>query len=158
MSLRRLNSVKSLARLDSVKNLTKMVRGLGSSQSKGKHHYRSLSADSQTWPKCLNRKGSRRSRDDEIPEGSLAVYVGEERRKFVIPTVYLSHPIFLMLLDKAHEEYGFKQEGGLTVPCTVEVFEESLWLIECNQSTCGQFDLELLVNNLRIKASLTPHE
>jgi len=150
--------VKNLARLDSVKNLTKMVRGLGSSQSKGKHHYRSLSVDSQTWPKYLNRKGSSPYSDDEIPEGCLAVYVGEERKRFVIPTVYLSHPIFHMLLDKAHEEYGFKQKEGLTVPCAVEIFEESLWLIECSQSTCGQFDLELLVNNLRIKASLGPHE
>lgn len=150
--------MKNLARLDSVKNLTKMVRGLGSSQSKGKHHYRSLSADFQTWPKYLNRKGSSHFSDDEIPEGCLAVYVGEERKRFVIPTVYLSHPIFLMLLDKAHEEYGFEQKEGLTVPCAVEIFEESLWLIECSQSTCGQFDLELLVNNLKIKASLGPHE
>lgn len=148
-----MNSVKSLARLDSVKNLTKVIRGSGSSQSKGKYHYRSKRADSQKWPKYLNRKGSSHYSDDEIPEGCLAVYAGEERKRFVIPTVYLSHPIFLMLLDKAHEEYGFEQKEGLTVPCAVEVFEESLRLIETSQSTCGQFDPELSV---RVKSSLAP--
>jgi len=158
MSLKRLNSVKSLARLNSVKNLAKMVRGgLGSFQSKGKNIYRSLSADSLQ-AGYLGKKGSCSSRDDEIPEGSLAVYVGDERRRFVIPTVYLSHPIFLMLLDKAREEYGFKQKEGLTVPCDVEVFEESLWLIECSQSASGQFDLELLVSSFLNKSSLSPNE
>lgn len=157
MSLKRLNSVKSLERLNSVrKNLEKMVRGLGSFQSKGKHHYRSLSADSQQ-AKYL-KKSSSSSRDNEIPEGCFAVYVGEERRRFVVPTVYLSHPIFLMLLDKAREEYGFKHKEGLTVPCDVKVFEESLSLIECSQSASGQFELDLLVGNFLIKSSLGPNE
>lgn len=150
--------MKSLARLDSVKNLAKMVKGLGSFQSKGKKHYRSLSADSRR-AEDLKREGSGGgSRDDEIPEGCLAVYVGEERKRFVIPTVYLSHPVFHMLLDKAREEYGFRQKEGLTVPCSVEVFEESLWIIECSQATSGQFDLGLLVSNFTTKSSLRPHE
>ena len=72
-----------------------LVRGLGSFQSKGKHHYRSLRVDSQQ-AKYL-KKSSSSSRDNEIPESCFAVYVGEERRRFVIPIVYLSHPIFLML-------------------------------------------------------------
>ena len=59
----------------------------------------------------------------------------------MIPSVYLSHLIFLMLLDKAREEYGFKQIAGLKVPYIVDILEESLWLIECSQSTTGQCDL-----------------
>ena len=59
----------------------------------------------------------------------------------MIPSVYLSHPIFLMLLDKAREEYGFKQTAGLMVPCIVDILVESLWLIECSQSTTGHHDL-----------------
>ena len=59
----------------------------------------------------------------------------------MIPSVYLSHPIFLMLLDKAREEYGFKQTAGLMVPCIVDILEESLWLIECSELTTGQYDL-----------------
>ena len=59
----------------------------------------------------------------------------------MIPSVYLSHPIFLMLLDKAREEYGFKQTMGLMVPCIVDILQESLWLIECSHSTTRQRDL-----------------
>ena len=59
----------------------------------------------------------------------------------MIPSVYLSHPIFLMFLDKAREEYGFKQIAGLMVPCIVDILEKSLWLIECSQLTIGQCDL-----------------
>ena len=55
----------------------------------------------------------------------------------MILSVYLSHPIFLMLLDKACEEYGFKQTAGLMVPSIVNILEESWWLIECCQSTTG---------------------
>ena len=59
----------------------------------------------------------------------------------MIPSVYLSHPIFLMLLDKVREEYGFKQTTGLMVPYVVDILEESLWLIECSELTTGQYDL-----------------
>ena len=59
----------------------------------------------------------------------------------MIPSVYLSHPIFLVLLDKAREEYGFKQTTGLMVPYIVDILEESLCLIECSHSTNGQCDL-----------------
>ena len=55
----------------------------------------------------------------------------------MIPSVHLSHLIFLMLLDKAREEYGFKQTAGLMVPCIVDILEESLWLIKCSQLTSG---------------------
>ena len=66
----------------------------------------------------------------------------------MIPSVYLSHPIFLMFLDKAREEYGFKQTAGLMVPCIVDILEESLWLIECSQSTTGHCDV-LLMSGLK---------
>ena len=59
----------------------------------------------------------------------------------MIPSVYLSHPFFLMLLYKACEEYGFKQTSGLMVACIANILEESLWLIECSQSTTSQCDL-----------------
>ena len=59
----------------------------------------------------------------------------------MIPSVYLSNLVFLMLLQKAREEYGFKQIAGLMVPCIVDILEESLWFIECSQSTTGKCDL-----------------
>ncbi|KAF6142380.1 hypothetical protein GIB67_033807, partial [Kingdonia uniflora] len=49
-----------------------------------------------------------------IPKGFVAVYIGQNRRKwFVIPVSFLSLPEFRVLMERAAEEYGFKQEGGL---------------------------------------------
>lgn len=61
---------------------------------------------------------------DAIPKGHLAVYVGEaQRRRFVVPVSYLSHPSFQKLLSQAEEEFGFHHPmGGLTIPCREEAF------------------------------------
>ncbi|CAL5387391.1 unnamed protein product [Camellia sinensis] len=58
------------------------------------------------------------------PTGHFAVYAGEERRRFVVPTGFLSHPLFKMLLEKAYDEFGFEQRDGLVVPCSVAAFQE----------------------------------
>lgn len=57
---------------------------------------------------------------EDVKEGHFVVntvdYNGN-RRRFVIALSYLNHPDFLNLLDQAAEEFGFKQEGVLAVPC-----------------------------------------
>ncbi|CAN6200605.1 unnamed protein product [Urochloa humidicola] len=65
-----------------------------------------------------------------VPRGSFAVYVGEEMRRFVIPTEYLGHWAFAELLREAEEEFGFQHEGALRIPCDVEVFEGILRLVQ----------------------------
>ncbi|CAN6193024.1 unnamed protein product [Urochloa humidicola] len=65
-----------------------------------------------------------------VPRGSFAVYVGEEKRRFVIPTEYLGHWAFAELLREAEEEFGFQHEGALRIPCDVEVFEGILRLVQ----------------------------
>ena len=62
----------------------------------------------------------------EVPRGFLAVYVGPELRRFVIPTSYLSMPDFRALMERMADEFEFKQEGGLQIPCEEEDFEEIL--------------------------------
>ena len=59
-----------------------------------------------------------------VPKGHIAVYVGDiERKRFVVPIAYLSHPSFSALLNRAEEEFGFKHPtGGLTIPCREDVF------------------------------------
>ncbi|KAJ8750720.1 hypothetical protein K2173_015901 [Erythroxylum novogranatense] len=64
----------------------------------------------------------------DVPKGYLAVYVGPELRRFIIPTNYLSHPLFKVLLEKAEEEFGFDHSGGLTIPCEIETFK---FLLNC---------------------------
>ena len=62
----------------------------------------------------------------EVPKGFLAVYVGPELRRFVIPTSYLSMPDFKALMEQMVDEFGFEQEGGLQIPCEEKDFEEIL--------------------------------
>ncbi|KAJ1698026.1 hypothetical protein LUZ63_006538 [Rhynchospora breviuscula] len=69
----------------------------------------------------------------EVPKGHLAVCVGEEMQRFVIPTEYLGHRAFVSLLREAEEEFGFQQEGVLRIPCEVGVFERILKLVENNK-------------------------
>ncbi|KAK9683943.1 hypothetical protein RND81_10G176800 [Saponaria officinalis] len=65
-----------------------------------------------------------------VPKGFLAVHVGEEMKRFVIPTNYLKHPAFCLLLKEAEDEFGFQQEGVLRIPCEVDVFEDILSGVE----------------------------
>ncbi|KNA22556.1 hypothetical protein SOVF_032920 [Spinacia oleracea] len=57
---------------------------------------------------------------DVVKEGHFAVVAvdGVETKRFMVPLSYLTHPMFLVLLEKAAEEYGFDHEGALTIPCT----------------------------------------
>ncbi|KAL3532743.1 hypothetical protein ACH5RR_006264 [Cinchona calisaya] len=69
----------------------------------------------------------------DVPKGYLAVYVGPELRRFIIPTSYLSDPLFKVLLEKVEEEFGFDHSGGLTIPCEIETFKYLLKCMETHQ-------------------------
>ncbi|XP_042400226.1 uncharacterized protein LOC121990025 [Zingiber officinale] len=64
----------------------------------------------------------------DVPKGYCPVYIGQENRRFVIPTSYLSLPVFKLLLEKAEEEFGFDHKGALTIPCEVETFK---YILQC---------------------------
>ncbi|KAG8056863.1 hypothetical protein GUJ93_ZPchr0002g24985 [Zizania palustris] len=66
----------------------------------------------------------------DVPRGYCPVYVGPEQRRFVIPTRYLGHPVFRLLLEKAAEEFGFRHEGALAIPCDTEIFKYILQCVE----------------------------
>ncbi|XP_068314374.1 protein SMALL AUXIN UP-REGULATED RNA 51-like [Pyrus communis] len=70
------------------------------------------------------------SNNAAVPKGYLAVCVGEELKRFVIPTDYLGRPAFHILLREAEEEFGFQQTGVLRIPCEVSVFEGILKMVE----------------------------
>uniref|UniRef100_A0A7N0TCV4 Small auxin up regulated protein n=1 Tax=Kalanchoe fedtschenkoi TaxID=63787 RepID=A0A7N0TCV4_KALFE len=71
--------------------------------------------------KLLRRSlsGSRQESSADVPKGCFPVYVGEFRKRFVVPIAYLNQPAFQDLLIQAEEEYGFDHSnGGLTIPCS----------------------------------------
>ncbi|KAG2399624.1 Auxin-responsive protein [Vigna angularis] len=68
----------------------------------------------------------------DVPKGCLAVLVGqgEEQQRFVIPVMYMNHPLFMKLLKEAEDEYGFQQKGPITIPCHVEHFRTVQGIID----------------------------
>ncbi|XP_047333331.1 auxin-responsive protein SAUR71-like [Impatiens glandulifera] len=77
-----------------------------------------------------------------VPEGHFPVYVGEEMERFVVSADLLNNPIFVNLLNKSAQEYGYKQKGVLRIPCNVVVFERIL------QGVCFGDENMDLVNSL----------
>lgn len=111
----------------SIKKLAKKVKGVGGGADPEPAHY-----------ECLLKEYEEQSPSNATPNGFFALYVGEERQRYVVPTAYLSHPLFKILLEKAYDEFGFEQRNGLVVPCSVSAFQEVLNAIECSN---GKFDL-----------------
>lgn len=72
---------------------------------------------------------------NNVPKGHFAVYVGDQtcKKRFVVPISYLNHPLFLDLLDRAEEEYGFDHPmGGLTIPCSLDYFISLISALNCS--------------------------
>ncbi|KAI3772457.1 hypothetical protein L6452_03643 [Arctium lappa] len=122
--------------IDSLNNLAKMVKVWGDSK-----HSQSewLLKDNE---EDVGLSSSCSSSSCRVPTGFFTLYIGDERRRFVVPLDYLSHPLFKMMLNKSSEEFGFNQKNGLAIPCSVNAFREMVSVVEsCN----GKFDLSHLV-------------
>ncbi|KAK4436191.1 Auxin-responsive protein SAUR32 [Sesamum alatum] len=72
-----------------------------------------------------------------IPKGCVAITVGQgdEQQRFVIPVIYVNHPLFTQLLKEAEEEYGFDQKGPINIPCHVEEFCQVRCMIDKETTT-----------------------
>ncbi|KAI0500832.1 auxin-responsive protein SAUR50 [Dendrobium catenatum] len=70
----------------------------------------------------LGRKENNGELPVDVPKGHFAVYVGEKRRRFIVPISLLENPEFQSLLQLAEEEFGFEHGMGLTIPCEEVVF------------------------------------
>ncbi|KAJ1389947.1 Small auxin-up RNA [Sesbania bispinosa] len=70
----------------------------------------------------------------DVPSGHVAVCVGANYTRFVVRATYLNHPVFKKLLVEAEEEYGFSNQGPLTIPCDEALFEEALRFISRSES------------------------
>ncbi|KAK9181983.1 hypothetical protein WN944_025124 [Citrus x changshan-huyou] len=74
--------------------------------------------------RALKASLARRSPNSKpVPEGHVPVYVGDEMERFVVSAELLNHPVFVGLLNKSAQEYGYEQKGVLRIPCHVLVFE-----------------------------------
>ncbi|GMG99317.1 hypothetical protein Nepgr_001157 [Nepenthes gracilis] len=87
-----------------------------------------------------------RGSDGSVPSGHLPVYVGEEMVRFVVSANLLNHPIFVMLLNRSAQEYGYQQKGVLRIPCHVSVFERVLEALRHGGDVSR--DIHELINSL----------
>ncbi|XP_038888278.1 auxin-responsive protein SAUR71 [Benincasa hispida] len=93
---------------------------------------------------------SRILRSGTVPQGHVPVYVGEEMERFVVSAQLLNHPVFVELLDKSAQEYGYEQKGVLHIPCHVLLFERVLEALRL-----GDYDsrhLQDLLSNLSLQS------
>ncbi|CAL5045607.1 unnamed protein product [Urochloa decumbens] len=70
----------------------------------------------------------------DVPRGHFAVYVGERRRRFVVPIALLDRPEFRSLLRRAEEEFGFAGAGAggiLVLPCEEVAFRSLTSTLAC---------------------------
>lgn len=75
-----------------------------------------------------------------VPSGHVPVNVGDEMERFVVSAELLNHPVFIGLLNRSAQEYGYAQKGVLHIPCNVFVFEQ---VVETLRS--GNTDLSELI-------------
>nr|KJB36350.1 hypothetical protein B456_006G154300 [Gossypium raimondii] len=94
-------------KMGSLKKLAKKVKSMrGGDGEESKYEWLLREFEEMTSPTTAS-----------TPPGSFAIYVGENEERFVVPTNFLSHPLFKMLLEKSYNEYGFQQRDKLVVPC-----------------------------------------
>lgn len=75
----------------------------------------------------------------DVPKGHFPVYVGEERKRYVVPLSLLRDPVFQKLLQRAEEEFGLEHKMGLLIPCEETLFV-SLTSLHEHDSTRQRWD------------------
>ncbi|CAN6472480.1 unnamed protein product [Victoria cruziana] len=113
------------------KKLSMLLKGLGRSSSTSP-----TSPGSRNWGRSEEeeRGGRERSKRRVAPEGCFSVYVGPDKKRFVVKTEHANHPLFRMLLEEAESEYGFCSEGPIALPCDVDLFLRVLWEMDADEA------------------------
>ncbi|MCD9558918.1 hypothetical protein HAX54_016609 [Datura stramonium] len=137
----RSNKIRQIVRLQQLLKKWKRIAAASPSST----HLQLNSSSSTTSTSSINKflkktlsfseKDKDRSSDESVPKGCLAVCVGNEEKRFVIPMDYLAHQSFQVLLREAEEEFGFQQQGVLKIPCEVSLFQNILKTIQSASSS-----------------------
>ncbi|KAJ7958623.1 SAUR-like auxin-responsive family protein [Quillaja saponaria] len=125
MDSKKSNKIRDIVRLQQI---IKKWRKLANNSSKTTTTSKSIKFLIKTL--SLSDNSTREGSSTVVPKGYLAVCVGDELKRFIVPTAYLSHHAFQVLLQEAEEEFGFQQSGVLRIPCEVCVFESILKVVE----------------------------
>ncbi|CAN1143128.1 Auxin-responsive protein SAUR32 [Linum perenne] len=79
-------------------------------------------------PELEEEKEYRKVVPNDVKKGQFAVTAIKDgkAKRFTVELDYLNDPEFLSLLELAEEEFGFRQEGVLAVPCHPEELQKIL--------------------------------
>lgn len=69
---------------------------------------------------------------DQEREDCETIFVGSSRRRYVISSKYLNHPLLNALIQKSKREAGPGPgtDSDLAVKCEVVLFDHLLWMLE----------------------------
>lgn len=76
----------------------------------------------------LERSKSARESDYETP--STTVLVGSSRRRYLISSKYLNHPLLTKLIQKSNPDPDPDAAAAAVVKCEVVLFDHLLWMLE----------------------------
>ncbi|XP_047341385.1 auxin-responsive protein SAUR36-like [Impatiens glandulifera] len=71
----------------------------------------------------------------DVPKGHLAVYVGDDAQRFLVPVIYFNHPLFGDLLKETENKFGYDFPGGIQIPCPVSDFQKVQTTIAATSSS-----------------------
>ncbi|EOY29145.1 hypothetical protein QUC31_020936 [Theobroma cacao] len=128
MDSRKSNKIREIVRLQQILKKWRKLANTSKSSSNCNSGSKSIKFLKRTL--SLSDNSVREASSNTVPKGYLAVSVGEEQKRFIIPTEYLSHHAFHLLLREAEEEFGFQQAGVLRIPCEVSIFESIVKMVE----------------------------
>ncbi|XP_073010895.1 auxin-responsive protein SAUR76-like [Typha latifolia] len=66
---------------------------------------------------------------DEVPAGLHPVYVGKSRRRYLVSSDLIGHPLFRNLVERCGGAAA-GDDGATVVGCEVVLFEHLLWMLE----------------------------
>lgn len=151
VDLKKSNKIREIVRL---KEILKKWRKIANS-SKSTTTIATATSTTSKSMKFLKRTLSLSEREggssNVVPKGYLAVCVGEELKRFTIPTEYLGHQAFQILLREAEEEFGFQQTGVLRIPCEVAAFESILKMVEGKEDMFSSQECRLSIEEMMIE-------
>ncbi|TKY64222.1 Auxin-induced protein, ARG7 [Spatholobus suberectus] len=83
-----------------------------------------------------NKGGAGTSSSKEHEQELHAVYVGKSRRRYLVNSEVIDHPVFQELVDRSSTGC----DDGVVVSCEVVLFEHLLWMLESEETQLGSMD------------------
>jgi hypothetical protein len=77
-------------------------------------------------------------------ENHATIFVGSTRKRYVISSKYLSHPLVNALIEKSKQKPG--EDSILVVRCEVVFFDHLLWMLENADPSVNLGSLEELAD------------